>query len=124
MAVSRSGYIVWRLYKDTVYVGTRVTAKRPEGLKWEEAVREVQYITVDDSCAWYIKLNGDIMLQKGLSKDRPCFKAKKIPCSFNLKQIICQAGVVWGLTDNYNIVYRSGVTKSCVEGTDWTPVQT
>lgn len=54
MAVSKSGFIVWRLYKDTVYVGTRVTSKRPEGLKWEEAVREVQFIAVTESCAWYV----------------------------------------------------------------------
>ena len=52
IAVSRSGSIVWRLYKDTVYVGTKITAKHPEGMKWIEAVREVQYISVDETVAW------------------------------------------------------------------------
>jgi hypothetical protein len=52
IAVSRSGNIVWRLYKDTVYAGTKITAKHPEGLKWIEAIREVQYIAVDETVAW------------------------------------------------------------------------
>lgn len=52
MAVSHSGSIVWRLYKDTVYAGTKIVAKHPEGMKWIEAVREVQYISVDETMAW------------------------------------------------------------------------
>lgn len=52
IAVSRSGNIVWRLYKETVYAGTKITAKHPEGLKWIEAIREVQYISVDETVAW------------------------------------------------------------------------
>lgn len=52
VAVSRSGSIVWRLYKDTVYAGTKIVAKHPEGMKWIEAVREVQYISVDETMAW------------------------------------------------------------------------
>ncbi|XP_062587133.1 tectonin beta-propeller repeat-containing protein 2-like, partial [Saccostrea cucullata] len=119
IAVSRSGSIVWRLYKDTVYAGTKLTAKHPEGLKWIEAVREVQYISVDESVAWYLKTNGDVVMQKGLSRDRPCFKAVKITCDFKLTQIACYKGVVLGLTDQCQLVYRVGITKECVEGKEW-----
>ncbi|XP_061173817.1 tectonin beta-propeller repeat-containing protein 2-like isoform X2 [Saccostrea echinata] len=119
IAVSRSGSIVWRLYKDTVYAGTKLTAKHPEGLKWIEAVREVQYISVDETVAWYLKTNGDVVMQKGLSRERPCFKAIKIPCDFKLTQIACYKGVVLGLTDQCQLVYRDGINKECLEGKEW-----
>lgn len=52
IAVSRSGFIVWRLYKETVYAGTKITSRHPEGMKWVEAVRDVQFVAVDNNCAW------------------------------------------------------------------------
>ena len=54
ISVSRSGMIIWRLYKDTVYAGTKITAKHPEGMKWVEAIRGVQSMAVDNNCAWYV----------------------------------------------------------------------
>ncbi|XP_078316066.1 tectonin beta-propeller repeat-containing protein 2-like isoform X2 [Crassostrea virginica] len=119
IAVSRSGSIVWRLYKDTVYVGTKITAKHPEGMKWIEAVREVQYISVDETVAWYLKTNGEVAMQKGLSRDRPCYKSMKIACDHKLTQISCYKGVVLGLTDQCQLVYRDGISKDCWEGKWW-----
>lgn len=52
IAVSPSGHIVWRLHKGRVFAGTKITHRRPEGLKWVEAVRDVRFISVDDHCAW------------------------------------------------------------------------
>jgi hypothetical protein len=40
--------IVWKLYKDTVYAGTKITSKHPEGMKWVEAIRGVQSVSVDN----------------------------------------------------------------------------
>eukprot|EP00105_Crassostrea_gigas_P024495 XP_011444749.1 PREDICTED: tectonin beta-propeller repeat-containing protein 2 isoform X2 [Crassostrea gigas] len=119
VAVSHSGSIVWRLYKDTVYAGTKIVAKHPEGMKWIEAVREVQYISVDETMAWYIKTNGEVVMQKGLSRDRPCFKALKIACDHKLIEIACYRGVVIGVTDQCQLVYRDGISKDCWEGKWW-----
>ena len=52
ISVSPSGSIVWRLHKGVVHAGTKISTRHPEGLKWVEAVREVQYITVFNNCAW------------------------------------------------------------------------
>lgn len=52
ISVSPSGHIVWRLYRGRVFAGTKITQRRPEGLKWVEAVRDVAHISVDDNCAW------------------------------------------------------------------------
>ena len=52
LAVSSSGAIMWRLYKGSVYVALCVTPSVPVGTKWNEVVREVKHIAVDDAVAW------------------------------------------------------------------------
>ena len=52
IAVSRSGYIWWRLHQNTVYVGTGISSKKVEGKKQVEAIRDVAYIAVDEDCGW------------------------------------------------------------------------
>ena len=52
ISVSLCGNILWCLHKNTVSAGTKITQKRPEGMKWVEAVRDVAYICVDQTCAW------------------------------------------------------------------------
>lgn len=52
ISVSKDGNIVWALNRGVVSAGTKITAKRPEGMKWVEAVKNVSYICVDDTCAW------------------------------------------------------------------------
>ncbi|XP_053393854.1 tectonin beta-propeller repeat-containing protein 2-like isoform X2 [Mercenaria mercenaria] len=119
ISVSQDGFIVWSLNKNTVYAGTKITAKRPEGMKWVEAVRDVSFICVDNTSAWYIKTNHQVMIQKGLSRDRPCYTGQEVDCKHRLKQIVCQAGVVWALTENCHWLYRAGVTTECPEGKEW-----
>ncbi|CAC5385613.1 TECPR2 [Mytilus coruscus] len=120
ISVSTSGMIVWRVYKDTVYAGTKITSKHPEGMKWVEAIRGVQSVSVDNNCAWYIKSNGEVAIQKGLSRDRPCYKSTLIECSsYKLQHIVCRSGVVWAITDQCKLVYRAGVKRNCQEGKEW-----
>ena len=52
ISVSSSGWIVWRLHKSSVYAGTNITPRAPQGMKWVEIAREVAFITVDDNVAW------------------------------------------------------------------------
>ncbi|WAR18488.1 TCPR2-like protein [Mya arenaria] len=119
ISVSPDGNIVWGLYKGTVSAGTKITAKRPEGMKWVEAVRDVSYISVDDTCAWYIKTNHQVMVQIGLSKERPCYKGEIVDTPHRLKQIVCREGVVWALTEKCLWLYRSGITQDRPQGNDW-----
>ncbi|KAL3873059.1 hypothetical protein ACJMK2_036220 [Sinanodonta woodiana] len=119
IAVSPSGDIVWCLQKNTVLAGTKITQKHPEGLKWVEAVKEVAYIAVDNNSAWYIKVNGEVMMQTGLTRERPCFRSIPAPCSHRLKQIVCHNGVVWALTVSCRLIYRKNITSSCPHGTEW-----
>ncbi|XP_060077875.1 tectonin beta-propeller repeat-containing protein 2-like [Ylistrum balloti] len=121
IAVSRSGFIVWRLYKNTVYAGTKITTRHPEGMKWVEAVRNVLFVAVDNNCAWYVKVSGEIMIQNGLSMDRPCFKSINVPGeeSLRFRQVACQDRVVWGVTEECKLMYRQGVSDVCPAGKTW-----
>lgn len=67
----------------------------------------------------YLKTNGEVAMQKGLSRDRPCYKSMKIACDHKLTQISCYKGVVLGLTDQCQLVYRDGISKDCWEGKWW-----
>ena len=55
ITVSPSGKIVWRLHRGVVYAGTKISSRHPEGLKWVEAVRDVEYIAVGNDCAWLVE---------------------------------------------------------------------
>ncbi|CAL1547450.1 unnamed protein product [Lymnaea stagnalis] len=119
ISVSPSGHIVWRLHRGVVFAGTKITSRHPEGMKWVEAVRDVETICVDDSFAWYIKKNGEVMMQKGLSQERPCYKSYSIHCPAKLKQIVCRQGIVWAITEGMKLMVRTGITPQTPEGTGW-----
>lgn len=119
IAVSRSGYIWWRLHQNTVYVGTGISSKKVEGKKQVEAIRDVTYIAVDEDCGWYIKLNGEIAVHKDLSRERPAYRSQKIPCEYDLIQLACLDRVVWGLTRDLQLVCRTGVSDQHPEGDEW-----
>ena len=52
IATSRSGDIVWRVYKHSLYVGTPITMRHPAGKKWMEAAREVVHVSLDNNVGW------------------------------------------------------------------------
>lgn len=58
-------------------------------------------------------------MQKGLSKDRPCYKSTVVECTYKLQQIACRSGVVWAINDQCKLVYRAGIKKECPEGKEW-----
>ncbi|KAH9495061.1 hypothetical protein Btru_018728 [Bulinus truncatus] len=119
ISVSPSGHIVWRLHHGVVHAGTKINSRHPEGMKWVEAIRDVEMICVDDKSGWYIKKNGQVMMQKGLSQDRPCYKSVDVHCPYRLKHIVCRQGVVWAITEGLKLVVRTGITDIYPEGKDW-----
>lgn len=62
-------------------------------------------------------------MQKGLSRERPGYRAIHVNTSVDMIQVVCRGGVVWGLTADRNIVVRVGVDSVKEEGTDWTFLQ-
>ncbi|CAG5119309.1 unnamed protein product [Candidula unifasciata] len=119
ISVSPSGNIVWRLHRGVVYAGTKICTRRPEGLKWVEAVRDVKTICVDNDCAWFVMNNGDVMMQRRLSLERPCYKSQKVECSHKLKYILVRFGIVWAITEELHLLVRTGVSDGMPEGIAW-----
>ncbi|KAK0046533.1 tectonin beta-propeller repeat-containing protein 2 [Biomphalaria pfeifferi] len=119
ISVSPSGHIVWRLHHGVVHAGTKINLRHPEGLKWVEAIKDVETMCVDDKTAWYVKKTGEVMMQKGLSHDRPCYKSVEVKCPYRLKHIVCRQGIVWAITEGLKLVVRTGISNHCPEGQDW-----
>ena len=70
----------------------------------------------------YIKSNGEISVQKSISRERPSYRAKKVSCQAKLLQVVCQDDVVWVVTEARSILVRMGIKAGTEEGTDWTPL--
>ena len=58
-------------------------------------------------------------MQKDLSRERPCYKSLRVPCSFKLTQISCRSGVICGITSENLVVVRHGVTRLKEQGSEW-----
>lgn len=119
ISVSPSGHIVWRLHRGRGYAGTKITQRHPEGMKSVEAVRDVTYISVDDTCAWFIKSSGDVMMQRGLCKERPCFRSVTVDSKHRIQQVMARYGVVWAITDAMKLLVRTGISAEIPHGTGW-----
>ena len=70
----------------------------------------------------YIKSNGEISVQKSISRERPSYRAQKVACQAKLLQVVCQDDVVWVVTEARSILVRMGIKAGTEEGTDWTPL--
>jgi Propeller len=58
-------------------------------------------------------------MQKGLSRERPGYRAVRVESTIEMVQIVCRGGVVWGLTADRTIVVRLGIDSMKEEGSDW-----
>ena len=69
----------------------------------------------------YAKLNGEIVMQKNLSKDRPNYRPIKIRCpqQTRVSQVVCKRQIVWALTADRTIIIRAGISADLEEGIDW-----
>ena len=71
----------------------------------------------------YSKLNGEVMIQKGLTKDRTSFRSQNVSGDQHIAEVVCGSGIVWAITDDRIILVRAGVEKGTEEGTSWMPLQ-
>jgi len=58
-------------------------------------------------------------MQKGLSRERPGYRAVRVDSPLEMVQVVCRGGVVWGLTVDRIIVVRLGIDSMKEEGTEW-----
>lgn len=52
ISVSVSGHIVWRLHKNTAYVAVKAGPWKPDGIRWIEGAKDVEYVSASDTCVW------------------------------------------------------------------------
>ncbi len=64
-------------------------------------------------------MNGEVIIHKGLSRERPSYRASPVSCPRKLLQVHAYRNVVWALSQDGHIMVRVGVTVDRSEGTDW-----
>ena len=70
-------------------------------------------------CNRYVKANGEVMMQRGLSKERPCFRSLSVETSCPVKQVMARHGVVWAITETMHLMVRIGITNENPQGLEW-----
>ncbi|XP_039220728.1 tectonin beta-propeller repeat-containing protein 2 isoform X3 [Crotalus tigris] len=92
---------IWCLdYKGGLYCSALPSA----GLRWQKFEDNVQQMAVSPS---------------GLSVDRPCARAVKVDCLYQLSQITARNNIIWALTEQRVLLFREGVSSLCPEGEHW-----
>jgi hypothetical protein len=59
------------------------------------------------------------MMQRGLSKERPCFRSISVETEPKLRQVMARYGVVWAVTDSMKLLVRTGISADIPHGTAW-----
>ena len=121
IAVSPSESIVWRVHRRTniAYASAPITPRSPVGSKWEQACRDVAYVCLDERIAWLIKTNGTVCVQKNISKDRPYSKTIQVDSNMHIEAIAANREVVWGLTTEKVVVFRTDISSIKPQGRLW-----
>ncbi|XP_013929007.1 PREDICTED: tectonin beta-propeller repeat-containing protein 2 [Thamnophis sirtalis] len=119
MAVSPSGTLLWKIEQKTnkAFACGKVTIRGKR--HWYEALPQAAFVSLSDDTAWIIRTNGDLYLQTGLSVDRPCARAVKVDCPYQLSQITARNNIIWALTEQRVLLFREGVSSFCPEGEQW-----
>jgi hypothetical protein len=121
IAVSPNGTLVWKLHKCTAYGLECPSVKGPFGGRWIEVMRNVQWISVADTIAWFIS-DGCIYIHKQLSFEHPSSTARLVHCNQHMARICCFQNSVIALTCTGEVLFRSGVSYIVPEGRTWETV--
>ncbi|KAM6461321.1 tectonin beta-propeller repeat-containing protein 2 isoform 1-T4 [Liasis olivaceus] len=119
MAVSPSGTLLWKIEQKTnkAFACGKVTIRGKR--HWYEALPQAAFVSLSDDTAWIIRTNGDLYLQTGLSVDRPCARAVKVDCLYQLSQVTARNNIIWALTEQRVLLFREGISSFCPEGEQW-----
>ena len=64
-------------------------------------------------------MNGDMMMQRGLSRERPCFRSISVETECRVKQVMARHGVVWAITETLKLLVRTGISNEAPQGLRW-----
>ncbi|PSN53753.1 hypothetical protein C0J52_06249 [Blattella germanica] len=124
VSASPSASVVWKIQNNIAYALESPTTKGPFGKNWTEAAHSVQWVSVDDSMAWFVS-DGCVLVQKQLGPERPCSGASTpVRCPMPITRVCCFLGSVIALTCTGELLVRTGISHIVPEGKDWKKVIT
>ena len=80
---------------------------------------QAYYSAQSSTVGRYVKANGELMMHKNLTRQRPYFVPTKVECDQAILKVGCLNSVVWALTDDRSLIVRTGVKRGCEEGDAW-----
>ena len=107
VSCSPHGDIVWLLRGGNVFAAQSVKPSNPVGSRWERILLDVTYICVSEGRAFYIRRDGALMMQSGLSSRRPSYVSIPIHTPFRLRSVVVAGFDLWGQTADGRIAYNS-----------------
>ena len=66
-----------------------------------------------------MKTNGELRMQKGLSRERTSYRSLSVPCDERIALVCCQKLNVWAVNEDLKILVRHGVDRGTEEGCSW-----
>jgi len=67
----------------------------------------------------YVKTNGELRMQKGLSRERTSYRSLDVPCDERIALVRCRKLIVWAVTEDRRILVRHGIDRETEEGSSW-----
>lgn len=121
IAVSPSGNIVWIVKgrHNGAYASNPIMPKSKVGSRWHFICQDVSFICLDETTAWIIKENGEVLVHNGITREKPYTRPKLVESNFDIREIVANRGVVWALTSEHKVVYRSEVSTIKMYGKRW-----
>lgn len=121
LVVSPTSNCLWRLQNNLAYALKNPSTSGPHGEEWQHAETNIRSIAVCEDVVWLVTQSGDILYQKGLSKDVPQTESIKIerPCEWSAVKVVCFSQIVWILLSTGEVYMRLGVSSVKPGGLDW-----
>ena len=71
----------------------------------------------------YVKTNGELRMQKGLSRERTSYRSLNVPCDESVVLVCCRKLIVWAVSEERKVLVRHGVDNGTEEGCSWHRLQ-
>lgn len=86
---------------------------------WGSLPTDVFAVYLCCTCGRYVKTNGEVRMQKDLSRERTSYRSLAVPCDERIAVISCRKLIVWAVSEHRKILVRHGVRKGTEEGCSW-----
>lgn len=121
ISISPNGCISWIQFGTNVYAIQNPSPETLSSCKMRLVAKNVQQMCVDEDLTWYINEENQVCAQRSWSSNSQFIVQCK---KFQMVKVVSRNRVIWGLTDQGQLVFRIGVTAQSPAGHEWGVMET